>query len=142
MTYIVERFRKIPFEKLENIINGLVEVKLIKTFNIIRETLTRIGTLEDGVLIQKTHILHKKGKYYILHYKQLMELDGTNVVISEDEYLDTYKTIYILAKWGLIEIEKYDDKKRVEMCKDRYIDIVRLHDIKYNGITTRKAYDL
>ncbi len=142
MEYNVKRFKKIPMDHLDKLIKDLVEITLIKSFNVVRETLSRIGNLEDGVLTQHTHILHKKGKYYILNYKQLMELDGSNIVITEKDYSSTYKAIFVLKKWGIVNVLDYDNNIKIDECKDVYIDIVRLQDIKFNGIVTRKIYDL
>ena len=89
-------------------VEGLVEVKLQKQddFLKVRETLTRIGVAskKEKTLYQSCHILHKKGKYYIVHFKELFSLDGkpTNFSDSDKERRNTIATL--LQDWDLIDI--------------------------------------
>lgn len=88
----------------------LVEIRLRdpEDFLKIRETLTRIGTAHqvDGldVLVQVCHILHKRGLYYITHYKEMMILDGKSVSMDESDISKRDVIVNLLAKWGLCEI--------------------------------------
>ena len=72
---------------MENLIDEMVEVSFEKDddFLKIRETLTRIGVASrrDQKLFQSCHILHKRGKYYIVHFKELFLLDGKNSDITD-----------------------------------------------------------
>lgn len=72
----------------------------------VRETLTRIGVASrrDNTLFQSCHILHKQGRYFIVHFKELFLLDGkkSNLEVSDVERRNTIATL--LADWGLIGI--------------------------------------
>lgn len=72
----------------------------------VRETLTRIGVAsrKDKILYQSCHILHKQGRYYIVHFKELFALDGKIADIVEND-LERRNTIAkLLSDWGLIKI--------------------------------------
>ena len=90
------------------IVDSLIEVSLKQDddFLKVRETLTRIGVAsrKDRKLFQSCHILHKQGKYYIVHFKELFKLDGKSSSIT-DEAVGRRNTITnLLAEWGLIDI--------------------------------------
>jgi hypothetical protein len=72
----------------------------------VRETLTRIGVAsrKERKLYQSCHILHKKGKYYIVHFKELFALDGKHTNISENDLQRRNRISKLLSDWGLIEI--------------------------------------
>lgn len=93
-------------------LESLVEVKLCDSENFlkIKETLTRIGVAskKEKKLYQSCHILHKKGKYYIVHFKELFGLDGHEITFSEDDLSRRNTIINLLEDWGLIEIIKPD----------------------------------
>lgn len=89
-------------------IEDLLEVRLKNEddFLKVKETLTRIGVAsrKDKTLYQSCHILHKRGKYYIVHFKELFALDGKNTDF-EDNDLGRRNTIAnLLAEWGLVEL--------------------------------------
>jgi hypothetical protein len=89
-------------------IEDLLEVRLKNEddFLKVKETLTRIGVAsrKDKTLYQSCHILHKRGKYYIVHFKELFALDGKNTDF-EDNDLGRRNTITnLLAEWGLVEL--------------------------------------
>lgn len=79
----------------------------------IRETLTRIGVAsrKDQKLYQSCHILHKQGRYFIVHFKELFLLDGkpSNLIENDLERRNTIATL--LADWGLVSILKSDTAK-------------------------------
>ena len=87
-------------------ISNLVEVTLKQDddFLKIRETLTRIGVAsrKDKTIYQSCHILHKQGKYYIVHFKELFVLDGKPSNFSEDDIARRNTIANLLAEWGLI----------------------------------------
>ena len=89
-------------------ISDLVEVKLIEEddFLKVRETLTRIGVAskKDKILYQSCHILHKQGKYYIIHFKELFALDGKPSDISENDLSRRNAIAKLLEDWGLVEV--------------------------------------
>ena len=72
----------------------------------VRETLTRIGVAsrKEKKLYQSCHILHKKGKYYIVHFKELFALDGKRANITENDLQRRNRIIQLLIDWGLISI--------------------------------------
>ena len=81
----------------------------------IRETLTRIGVAsrKDQKLYQSCHILHKQGRYFIVHFKELFLLDGkpSNLVENDLERRNTIATL--LADWGLVSIINPDASKNL-----------------------------
>jgi len=89
-------------------IDDMVEVKLKEDddFLKVKETLTRIGiaSRKEKKLFQSCHILHKQGKYYIVHFKELFALDGkpTNISINDFERRNTIAGL--LEDWDLVEI--------------------------------------
>lgn len=86
----------------------LIEVKLNndQVFLQIKETLTRIGipSRKNNALYQTAHILHKRGKYYIVHFKQLFDMDKRDTDISKFDLERTYAIADLLQQWGLISI--------------------------------------
>ena len=72
----------------------------------VRETLTRIGVAsrKDRKLYQSCHILHKQGKYYIVHFKELFALDGKNTNLSLNDVQRRNRISKLLSDWGLISI--------------------------------------
>ena len=76
----------------------------------VRETLTRIGVAsrKEKKLYQSCHILHKQGKYYIVHFKELFALDGKRANLSINDVQRRNRIIQLLADWGLIEVIKPD----------------------------------
>mgnify|MGYP003664454251 FL=1 len=89
-------------------INNLVEVRLSNPddFLKVRETLTRIGVAskKDKNLYQSCHILHKQGRYYIVHFKELFALDGKPSNFSESDIARRNTITNLLKEWDLIEI--------------------------------------
>lgn len=91
-----------------------VEIKLSKPddFLKIKETLTRIGiaSIKTNTLYQSCHILHKRGKYYIIHFKELFALDGKPHNISEEDLQRRDVIANLLSRWKLCEIiDEIDD---------------------------------
>ena len=72
----------------------------------VRETLTRIGVAsrKERKLYQSCHILHKRGKYYIVHFKELFALDGKPTNITPNDVQRRNRIAKLLSDWGLIEI--------------------------------------
>lgn len=86
----------------------MVEVVLKKPddFLKVRETLTRIGVAskKSDALFQSCHILHKQGKYYITHFKELFALDGKPTDFTEDDIARRNTIANLLAEWGLVDL--------------------------------------
>ena len=91
-----------------SIVDSLVEVSLLEQedFLKIKETLTRIGVAskKDNTLYQSCHILHKQGKYYIVHFKELFMLDGKPSHFSEDDMSRRNTIATLLEQWGLLKV--------------------------------------
>ena len=89
-------------------ITDLVEVTLNQEddFLKVRETLTRIGVAskKDQTLYQSCHILHKRGHYYIVHFKELFALDGKPTDISENDLSRRNAIVKLLEDWGLVKV--------------------------------------
>ena len=93
---------------MDEIINNLVEVKFPEKddFLKIRETLTRIGVAsrKEPELFQTCHILHKKGLYYIVHFKELFMLDGKQTNLDESDIGRRNTIIDLLVQWNLLTV--------------------------------------
>ena len=92
----------------ETIIQAMIEVTLKEPddFLKVRETLTRIGiaSRKEKTLFQSCHILHKQGKYYIVHFKELFALDGKATNFSENDIARRNTITNLLSEWGLLSI--------------------------------------
>ena len=88
----------------------------------VRETLTRIGVAsrKERKLYQLCHILHKQGKYYIVHFKELFALDGKHANLSINDVQRRNRIVRLLSDWGLISI----------VDEDTVLDIAPLNQIK------------
>jgi hypothetical protein len=87
-----------------------VRLKNAEDFLKVRETLSRIGlaSKKDNTLYQSCHILHKQGKYYIVHFKELFLLDGKDSSLSEGDVARRNRIIHLLDEWELVEIVDYN----------------------------------
>ena len=85
-----------------------VTIKQPDDFLKVRETLTRIGVAsrKDKTLYQSCHILHKQGKYYITHFKELFALDGKKSTLVENDIQRRNTIALLLQDWNLIEVVK------------------------------------
>jgi hypothetical protein len=111
-------------------IEDLVEVKLVDpdNFLLVKETLTRIGVAskKNNTLYQSCHILHKQGKYYIMHFKELFLLDGKkNTDFCENDEARRNTIANLLEEWGLIEVV---DK---EKTKEPVVPVSHIKIISY-----------
>lgn len=88
----------------------------------VRETLSRIGVAsrKDKILYQSCHILHKRGRYFILHFKELFALDGKPTDISTNDYARRNAIARLLEEWGLVTI----------VNPSVLVEIAPLHQIK------------
>tara|TARA_Y100001973_G_C5206944_1_gene342182 strand:- start:6396 stop:6779 length:384 start_codon:yes stop_codon:yes gene_type:complete len=98
-------------------INTMVEIELEEPddFLKVKETLTRIGVAskKDNKLFQSCHILHKQGKYYIVHFKELFALDGKPTDFSDNDVGRRNTIANLLQEWGLISIVSGDTEENV-----------------------------
>ena len=88
----------------------------------VRETLTRIGVAsrKERKLYQSCHILHKQGKYYIVHFKELFALDGKSTNLSLNDVQRRNRIIQLLSDWGLVSLVE----------SDKISDVAPLNQIK------------
>jgi hypothetical protein len=118
-------------------INKFVEVQLQEQddFLKVRETLTRIGvsSRKEKVLYQSCHILHKKGKYYIVHFKELFALDGKPSNITENDIQRRNAIANLLEEWGLVKVL---NKKVIEG------NLAPIHQIKIISFKEKDGWEL
>jgi|TARA_B100000131_G_scaffold163938_1_gene158519 hypothetical protein len=104
--------------------NKMIEVALAEPddFLKVRETLTRIGVAsrKEKKLYQSCHILHKQGKYFIVHFKELFALDGKKANLSINDFQRRNRIVQLLADWGLVNV----------LSSDLVNDIAPLNQIK------------
>ena len=104
--------------------NMMVEVTLNEPddFLKVRETLTRIGVAsrKEKKLYQSCHILHKQGRYYIVHFKELFALDGKHANLTVNDVQRRNRIVRLLADWGLIGV----------VNEEAVLDIAPLNQIK------------
>ena len=81
----------------------------------IRETLSRIGVAsrKERKLYQSCHILHKQGKYYIVHFKELFALDGKHANLTSNDVQRRNRIAQLLSDWGLVEVLNTDQIKDI-----------------------------
>jgi hypothetical protein len=95
-------------KKAEKMLDTLVEVRIgdDDDFLKIRETLTRIGVAsrKDKTIYQSCHILHKQGRYYIVHFKELFSLDGKPSNFGDEDKGRRNTIANLMAEWGLVTL--------------------------------------
>jgi hypothetical protein len=108
-------------------IKDLVEVTLDNQddFLKVRETLTRIGVAskKDQTLYQSCHILHKRGQYYVVHFKELFALDGKPTDISENDLSRRNAIANLLEDWGLVKLV---NKKQTEVPTPIFLSQIKI----------------
>ena len=104
----------------------------------VRETLSRIGVAsrKEKVLYQSCHILHKQGKYYIVHFKELIALDGKDTNLTENDIGRRNRIANLLKDWGLVSIPKENDDNMSPLSQIKIISFKDKKDwelkTKYN----------
>lgn len=113
----------------------------------IKETLTRIGVAsrKDKTLYQSCHILHKQGRYFIVHFKELFVLDGKPSTITENDIQRRNTIAILLSDWGLLTINNNEQAK--DRAPLRQIKVLSFKERdewelcpKYNIGNTRKEF--
>lgn len=99
-----------------------VNLKNPDDFLKVRETLSRIGVAsrKEKILYQSCHILHKQGRYFIVHFKELFALDGKDADFSDNDIQRRNTVAHLLSDWGLITIlnpEIHEDKAPLNQIK-------------------------
>ena len=104
--------------------DNMIEVALREPddFLKVRETLTRIGVAsrKEKKIYQSCHILHKQGKYFIVHFKELFALDGKKANLSLNDFQRRNRIVQLLADWGLVNV----------VSSEMVTDIAPLNQIK------------
>jgi hypothetical protein len=100
----------------------------------VRETLTRIGVAsrKDKVLYQSCHILHKQGRYFIVHFKELFALDGKTADLTENDLQRRNTIAKLLIDWGLVKI----------IDPDKFTDLAPLSQIKVIAFKDKSDWSL
>jgi len=118
-------------------LNNFIEVELgdNEAFLLVKETLTRIGVASqrDKILYQSCHILHKQGRYFITHFKELFALDGKMSNITENDIQRRNAIANLLQQWSLITI------LNPELIKD---NIAPIHQIKIISFKDKEDWQL
>lgn len=136
-----KNFRKLPAQQLQELIGTFIEIELIESFQIIRETLGRMGIIKQNVLYQTAHILSKKGTYYILHFKQLFALDGRENTLNDEDILRLYKIIKMLIDWNLIRLVDSNNAEKIN-SSNCFVSIAKVQDVRDNNIILKKKYNI
>ena len=118
--------------------SDMVEVTLNEPddFLKVRETLTRIGVAsrKEKKIYQSCHILHKQGKYYIVHFKELFALDGKNTNLSLNDIQRRNRIVQLLLDWGLVTTNS--------ISKDKISDLAPLNQIKVLSFKEKNDWTL
>ena len=106
----------------------MVEVVLAEPddFLKVRETLTRIGVAsrKERKIYQSCHILHKQGRYYIVHFKELFALDGKKANISLNDIQRRNRIVQLLVDWGLVNISTESQEKIKDLAPLNQIKVL------------------
>ncbi len=96
----------------------------------VKETLSRIGVAsrKDNVLYQSCHILHKKGRYFITHFKELFALDGKQTDMTDNDLQRRNTIARLLQEWGLIKILKEEGLEYAPLSQIKIIAFKDKHD--------------
>ena len=118
--------------------SDMVEVTLSEPdeFLKVRESLTRIGVAsrKEKKIYQSCHILHKQGKYYIVHFKELFALDGKNTNLSLNDIQRRNRIVQLLLDWGLVTTNS--------ISKDKIADLAPLNQIKVLSFKEKNEWTL
>ena len=118
--------------------SDMVEVTLGEPDDFLKviETLTRIGVAsrKEKKIYQSCHILHKQGKYFIVHFKELFALDGKNTNLSINDLQRRNRIVQLLLDWGLVSI--------VEESKEKIADLAPLNQIKVLSFKEKNEWRL
>ena len=104
----------------------------------VRETLSRIGVAsrKNKTLFQSCHILHKQGKYFIVHFKELFALDGKDTNISENDIARRNTIANLLTDWGLVKVVSESSVEAAPLSQIKVISFKEKHEwsleTKYN----------
>lgn len=114
-----------------NAIEDMVEIELVESsaFRKIRESLTRMGVSHrgDNTLYQSCHILHKAGKYYICHFKEMYALDGRSTTLCDEDIARRNIIVKMLKEWKLLTVK--DESKLIPMGEPKLVKVLKFSEI-------------
>jgi hypothetical protein len=98
----------------------------------VRETLSRIGVAsrKEKTLFQSCHILHKQGKYFIVHFKELFALDGKDTNLSENDIARRNTIANLLSDWGLVKVVSESDVESAPLSQIKVISFKEKNEWK------------
>ena len=124
--------------------SDMVEVTLNEPddFLKVRETLTRIGVAsrKEKKIYQSCHILHKQGKYFIVHFKELFALDGKNTNLSQNDIQRRNRIVQLLVDWGLVSITSLSAEKISDLAPLNQIKVLSFKE--KNDWTLESKYNI
>ena len=128
----------------------MVEISLNEPddFLKVRETLTRIGVAsrKEKKIYQSCHILHKQGRYFLVHFKELFALDGKHANLTSNDVQRRNRIAQLLSDWGLVEVLNTDQIKDIAPLNQIKVLAYRdkgdwILETKYNIGSKKKKYD-
>jgi hypothetical protein len=140
-------------DRITNLVDTFIEVELDnqEAFLLCKETLTRIGisSNKDKKLYQSCHILHKKGKYYLVHFKELFTLDNRASGLDEEDESRRNTIAKLLHEWGLCKIvgaeyvgEDVETGKKIYRYPQKMSVFCSLNKIKIIPYADKSNWDL
>jgi len=124
---------------IESVINNMVEIEVDGDdgFRKVKETLTRMGVpaKNEKKLFQSVHILHKQGKYYLCHFKELFDLDGRESTISEGDIARRNRIVQMMVDWELVKM--VSESELTPMGKSSMVKVIK-HSEKDEWTTSQK----
>ena len=124
--------------------NDMVEVVLNEPddFLKVRETLTRIGVAsrKEKKIYQSCHILHKQGKYFIVHFKELFALDGKKTNLSVNDVQRRNRIVQLLVDWGLVSFSDESQEKIADLAPLNQIKVLSFKE--KNDWTLESKYNI
>ena len=128
----------------------MVEISLNEPddFLKVRETLTRIGVAsrKEKKIYQSCHILHKQGRYFLVHFKELFALDGKHANLTSNDVQRRNRIAQLLSDWGLVEVLNTDQIKDIAPLNQIKVLAYRdkgdwILETKYNILSIKKKND-
>lgn len=117
---------------IDNVLDNMVEVEFVDGdadgFPKVKETLQRIGipSPKTKTLYQTAHILHKQGRYYICHFKEMFSIDGRETTISETDLSRRNLIVQMLEQWELVKAKT--DSWKTNVANPRSVKVLRHSD--------------
>lgn len=150
---VEELLKNRELNTMDNILDAFYEIEPLDndSFLKLKETLTRIGIRSRGVdgapiLNQTAHVLHKRGRYFIVHFKQMFLLDGrtdkTNYTIQDKVRMD--KILDMLYRWNFVKIKEYPINQPIEYDEEKQgkvpVIAIKYKDIEEQNWILRSKY--